>query len=66
MKNNLIHLQDDEVKVTLTEDNYVDLLAKLLRANYEESEIAKVIKSLYGYGHNGYPIDRYTSFDCIF
>ncbi|CAH0720332.1 unnamed protein product, partial [Brenthis ino] len=51
---------DNGTKVTLTEENYVDLIAKLIRANYESNQTAKIIRSLYGYGGSGYPINRYN------
>ncbi|CAK1555808.1 unnamed protein product [Leptosia nina] len=51
---------DNGTKIALTEDNYVDLLAKLIRANFDGIQTAKVVKSLFGYGSNSYPSDRYN------
>lgn len=53
-----MNFQDNGAKVALTEENYVDLIAKLIRANYESNHTAKIIRSLYGYGGTGYPINR--------
>lgn len=51
-------LQDNGTKVTLTEENYIDLISKLIRANFESVQTAKTIRSLYGYGGSGYPTNR--------
>ncbi|XP_034834338.1 arylphorin subunit alpha-like [Maniola hyperantus] len=51
---------ENGTKVDLTEENYVDLLTKLIRANYESIQTAKSIRALLGYGGNGYPSDRYN------
>ncbi|XP_045522773.1 basic juvenile hormone-suppressible protein 2-like [Pieris brassicae] len=51
---------DNATKTALTEDNYIDLLAKLVRANFDGIQTAKVVKSLFGYGSNSYPSDRYN------
>lgn len=51
--------QDNGTKTALTEDNYIDLLAKLIRANFDGVQTAKLVKSLFGYGTNSYPSDRY-------
>ncbi|XP_038222259.1 arylphorin subunit alpha-like [Zerene cesonia] len=51
---------DNGTKISLTEDNYIDLLAKLIRANFDGVETAKIVKSLFGYGGSGYPKDRYN------
>ncbi|CAH2092842.1 unnamed protein product [Euphydryas editha] len=51
---------DNGTKIYLTEDNFVDLLAKLIRANFEGIQTAKILRSLFGYGGDGYPSDRYN------
>ncbi|XP_041981781.1 arylphorin subunit alpha-like [Aricia agestis] len=48
------------VNISLTENNYVDLIAKLIRSNYEKPPVAKYVKNFYGYGAN-YPTTRYNS-----
>ncbi|CAH2984060.1 unnamed protein product [Chilo suppressalis] len=44
--------------IRIDDDNYIDLLAKLIRANFDGIKAAKVIRSLFGYGYNGYPSDK--------
>ncbi|XP_047535737.1 arylphorin subunit alpha-like isoform X1 [Vanessa atalanta] len=51
---------ENGTKIDLTEDNFVDLLAKLIRANFESVQVAKTLRSLFGYGSDGYPTDRYN------
>ncbi|XP_047992740.1 uncharacterized protein LOC125231338 [Leguminivora glycinivorella] len=38
----------------------IDLLSKLVRANLDSLKSVKIIRSIYGYGGNGYPIDWYN------
>ncbi|CAH2239993.1 arylphorin subunit alpha-like [Pararge aegeria] len=55
-----VMFMENGTKVDLTEDNYVDLLTKLIRANFESIETAKSIRELLGYGGIDYPSDRYN------
>lgn len=55
-----IIFQDNGTKVDLTKDNYIDLLTKLIRANYDGIQTAKSIRAILGYGGNGFPADRYV------
>ncbi|OWR43053.1 arylphorin subunit alpha [Danaus plexippus plexippus] len=45
---------ENSTRVTLTDENFVDLLSKLIRVNLESVSMAKIIRSLYGYGGKGY------------
>ncbi|KPI97035.1 Basic juvenile hormone-suppressible protein 2 [Papilio xuthus] len=51
---------DNGTKISMTEDNYIDLLAKILRANLDGVKSAKFIRSFFGYGGNTYPLDSYN------
>ncbi|XP_072944979.1 arylphorin subunit alpha-like isoform X2 [Epargyreus clarus] len=51
---------ENGTKISMTEDNYVDLLTKLIRANFDGVRNAKMIKSVFGYGGNGYTIEGYN------
>ncbi|CAG4955891.1 unnamed protein product [Parnassius apollo] len=51
---------DNGTKIPLTEDNYVDLLAKILRANLDGIKSAKFVRSFFGYGGNTYPLNSYN------
>ncbi|XP_023936945.1 arylphorin subunit alpha-like [Bicyclus anynana] len=51
---------ENGTKVDLTEENYVELLTKLIRANYESIQAAKSLRALLGYGGNGYLLDSYN------
>ncbi|XP_075980273.1 hexamerin 70b-like [Anticarsia gemmatalis] len=53
-------IMDNATTINMTEDNYVDLLAKLIRANYDGVRTSKIIRSLFGYGGNGFPYDIYN------
>ncbi|KAI5630688.1 hemocyanin, copper containing domain-containing protein [Phthorimaea operculella] len=50
----------EDGNVNLTAENYVGIIAKIIRANYDEVETAKIIRSIFGYGKNGYPKDSYN------
>ncbi|XP_022823237.1 arylphorin subunit alpha-like [Spodoptera litura] len=50
----------DRKTIELTEENYVKLLTRLFRGNFEVGKVSKVIRSLFGYGGNGYPIEGYN------
>ncbi|CAH2043548.1 unnamed protein product, partial [Iphiclides podalirius] len=51
---------DNGTKISMTEDNYIDLLAKILRANLDGIKSAKFIRSFFGYGGNNYPTNSYN------
>lgn len=42
----------------MTEDNYVELLVKLIRANYDSTRTSKMVRSVFGYGGNGNSYDE--------
>ncbi|XP_068617958.1 arylphorin subunit alpha-like [Battus philenor] len=51
---------DNGTKIAMTEDNYIELLAKILRANLDGIKSAKFIRSFFGYGGNTYPLNSYN------
>lgn len=53
-------IMDNATTINMNEDNYVDLLSKLIRANYDGLRTSKIIRSLFGYGGNGFPHDVYN------
>lgn len=58
MSRGIIVMQNTD-PVTLTENNYIYLLTKLIRANFEVGKVGKIVRSLFGYGGNGYPYNEY-------
>ncbi|KAJ8715016.1 hypothetical protein PYW08_004997 [Mythimna loreyi] len=53
-------VMENKSPIRLTEDNYVKLLTRLFRGNFETGRISKIVRSLFGYGGNGYPIHEYN------
>ncbi|KAM3965818.1 arylphorin subunit alpha [Aphomia sociella] len=53
-------IMDNGTLIKMTEDNYISLLAKLIRANLDGIKAAKMIRNLYGYGGYGYPMNQYN------
>ncbi|RVE54707.1 hypothetical protein evm_000474 [Chilo suppressalis] len=46
--------------VELTEDNYINLVAKLVRSKMNNIKNAKIARNVYGYRASGYPINKYN------
>ncbi|XP_063829461.1 basic juvenile hormone-suppressible protein 2-like [Ostrinia nubilalis] len=46
--------------IKMSSDNYIGLMTKLIRANLDGVKSAKIVRSIFGYGNNGYPLYRYN------
>ncbi|KAF9416843.1 hypothetical protein HW555_005973 [Spodoptera exigua] len=53
-------VMDNKPPIKLSEENYVKLLTRLFRGNFEVGKVSKIIRSFFGYGGNGYPIEGYN------
>ncbi|KAI8439355.1 hypothetical protein MSG28_013176, partial [Choristoneura fumiferana] len=53
-------LVDNGTAINMTGEYNIDLVSKLIRANLDSPKIAKIVRSLYGYGGNGFPTDKYN------
>ncbi|XP_049876510.1 arylphorin subunit alpha-like [Pectinophora gossypiella] len=52
--------------INLTEENHINVLSNVIRAHYDGNSTAKIMRSLYGYGRNGYPLDQYNPAPSLF
>ncbi|XP_031764623.2 basic juvenile hormone-suppressible protein 2-like isoform X2 [Galleria mellonella] len=53
-------IMDNGTLIKITDDNYISLLSKLIRANLDGIKTAKMIRNVYGYGTYNYPMNQYN------
>ncbi|XP_059052759.1 arylphorin subunit alpha-like [Achroia grisella] len=52
-------IMDNGTLIKMTEENYISLLSKLIRANLDGLKAAKMIRNIYGYSYS-YPMNLYN------
>ncbi|KOB76639.1 Hexamerin 4 [Operophtera brumata] len=53
-------IMENGTAINLTDDSHIEELSKLIRANLDGVKTAKVVRSVFGYGSNRSPIDKYN------